>query len=360
MSKFERLYDRFDAQKWAHPELAERYEALMAAGTATIDSIYNYDIPFEERKAAVAVQAAGMRELLGTGKETGNPAIDRREIHVAPGCPEEPETEVEVVIYRPAEPKSDKLNVLFAAAGGGMVMCMIEFYIYWMLADRYDCAVVCPRYRTAMEGHTYPAAINDLHAGYEWMIANADELGIDPDMVVLYGASSGSNLALSLAHRLKRYGHRPRGCVVECAFTDNRPIFKTSTILGPWDGRAMWLSSMQYLGLNNVSCFNNPEMFPNYATPEDCVGLCPTFMHPDAEEANSATCRAYQDTLSQAGVYNELHCWGGSAHGVISNATLLDPDSEYVQRYQSVLDGNIRDCWKYDLRRLWIEEALAD
>lgn len=76
MSKFERLYDRFDAQKWAHPELAERYEALMAAGTATIDSIYNYDIPFEERKAAVAVQAAGMRELLGTGKETGNPAID--------------------------------------------------------------------------------------------------------------------------------------------------------------------------------------------------------------------------------------------------------------------------------------------
>lgn len=204
----------------------------------------------------------------------------------------------------------------------------------------------------------YPGPLNDIHAGYQYMIEHADDLGIDPDKVVLHGLSSGSNLVLSLAHRLKHYGYKPRGCVTVGAFADHRPIFGTSTITGGcWDGRCQWLSSVEYLGTDNVSAFNNPEMYPNYAAPEDCIGLCPTFMHTNAEEASCASCEAYATTLSQAGVYNEVHRWGGTCHGCLHNDT--DPDTDYGKRFLSIVDGNILDCIKYDLRRQWIADELS-
>ena len=212
--------------------------------------------------------------------------------------------------------------------------------------------VVCPRYRTIFDGK-YPAAINNLHAGYQYVVEHAEDLAINPDKIVLYGASSGSNLILSLTFRLKRYGYSPRGCIADCCFADHRPIYATSTIQsgGNWDGKCQWLSSMEYLGANDIAWADDPEMYPMYATAEDCVGLYPIFMHPDSEEASSGSCRAFIDVLSKAGVYNELHLRGGSCHAAIY--TPLD-ESEYAQRFTSIVDGNIKDCMKYDLRRCWI------
>lgn len=234
--------------------------------------------------------------------------------------------------------------------------CCIEPDSWWTMADRYNCVLVAPRYRTAFQAK-YPGALNDLHAGYEWMLENAKELNINTDKIVLTGGSSGSNLILSLAHRLKRYGYRPRSCVAIASFTDNRPIFRSSSFINNgWDGRSQWLSSMEYLGRDNVSAFNTPEMYPNYATPEECIGLCPTFIHTDSEDAGVDGCRDYASKLAMAGVYNELHCWGGSSHAELKGAADNDPTSEYGKRYQSVLDGNFLDCIKYDLRRSWIEE----
>ena len=193
-----------------------------------------------------------------------------------------------------------------------------------------------------------------------------------------FGMSAGTNIALSLCYRLKRYGFRPSGCVVEACFTDPRPIWPTSTITagGNWNAELMWRSSVEYLGVNNVPCFDDPEMYPIYATPEDAVGLCPTFLHPDSEEQGASAVRAYCDTLSQAGVYHECHVWGGTAHAILrfsafaGDAALIrgsdegveknDAADSYAQRFLSIVDGNIRDCWKYDLRRAFTVEKVSE
>lgn len=361
MDIFEKLYDRDDAEKWAHPEIAGIYAGLAEFKDVlanTLDLYYNPDIPLEERRRAAHEASVMLRK----GYEEAVPeVVTRRKTFMAPGCPEEPDKDAELVLYLPkdADGGADKpLPVLFFVAGGGMFDCQIELSGPHDMADRLGCAVAAARYRTALEA-PYPAAINDLHAGYQYLVGHAEELGIDADNIVLYGESSGTNLALSLAHRLKRFGFRPRGCVTASTFADNRPMFATSTITSfNWDARMQWMASQTYLGNKNVFAFNSPEMYPNYATPEDCIGLCPTIMHTDAEEANSASCEEYSFKLSKAGVYHELHLWGGSMHHTVHMTATSDPESDYGKRYLSVLEGNIHDCMKYDLRRQWIEDLL--
>lgn len=332
------------------------------------DAIYNFDLSEEERATAVAAQVKAMGGISNTEEaldEAASATPDlpgyQGEYIMAPGCPEEPETEAEVIIYRPSKATGNKLPVILGVTGGGMFTASVEMTDYWTLPDRFGCVCVCPRYRSAYQGK-YPAAINDLHAGYQYVVEHADELGVDADNITITGQSSGSNLEISLAFRLKRYGYRPRGCVSICAFTDNRPIYTTSTITsgGNWDADLMFRSSVQYLGVNRINACCTPEMYPNYATPEDCIGLCPIFLHGDAEEANCASTRAFCDVLSKAGVYHELHNWGGSCHSAIMSGPLMGNESPYVVHYQAVVDGNFADCMKYDLRRAFVEELLAE
>lgn len=61
-------------------------------------------------------------------------------------------------------------------------------------------AVASIDYRLAPE-HPFPAAYDDVRAAVDWMRAHADELGIDPEAVVLYGRSAGAHLALLSAYR---------------------------------------------------------------------------------------------------------------------------------------------------------------
>ena len=350
MNKLKELYNRDIPELWAHPELVDSHKAVAGADQSTaVDIVYNFNLPEEERRENVSKLNEGLRNALAASG-----AFDNQEVHKIKGCPEEPDAEVEVLVYHPANQEGRILPGMLVATGGGLYSLLIEGSNPQAVADKYQCVLVCPRYRLAFEAK-YPAAINDLHAGYQWMIEHADELGVNPDNTILTGGSSGSHLALSLAFRLKRYGYRPRGCVVQCSLVDNRPIFPSSTMTNSlWDGRAQWLASVEWLGPCNVAAFNGPEMYPNYASAEECIGLCPVFIHADGEDASVDACRVFASKLTQAGVYNELHCWGGSVHGIVSIVAGNDPDSDYGKRYQRVYDGNITDCIKYDLRREWI------
>lgn len=74
-------------------------------------------------------------------------------------------------------------------------------------ARRGRCTVVSVDYRLAPE-HPYPAALEDALAVLTWMVADADELGIDPSRVAVAGSSAGGALAATLA-RLAADGIAP-------------------------------------------------------------------------------------------------------------------------------------------------------
>lgn len=67
----------------------------------------------------------------------------------------------------------------------------------WMAGRGYAVAAVS--YRLAPD-HPFPAALEDVRAAVEYLEADADELGIDPDRIVLLGRSAGGHLALLTAY----------------------------------------------------------------------------------------------------------------------------------------------------------------
>ena len=54
------------------------------------------------------------------------------------------------------------------------------------------------------------------------------------------------------------------------------------------------------------------EAFPGRATVEECVGLPPTFIHAMINDNGLDQTSEYISKLSAAGVYCEMHAWGGS------------------------------------------------
>ena len=72
------------------------------------------------------------------------------------------------------------------------------------LADAWresiGAVVVSPDYRLAPE-NPFPAALDDCMATLKWMAKHADELGIDPDRIAVYGVSAGGGLAAAVAQR---------------------------------------------------------------------------------------------------------------------------------------------------------------
>ncbi|WP_200824759.1 alpha/beta hydrolase fold domain-containing protein [Nonomuraea solani] len=92
------------------------------------------------------------------------------------------------------------------------------------LADAIRGRVLTPDYRLAPE-HRFPAALDDVHAAYTWLLGQ----GAAPPDVVLAGDTSGAGLALSLLLRLKEHGESlPAGSVLFTPYVDLNAAAPTS------------------------------------------------------------------------------------------------------------------------------------
>lgn len=61
---------------------------------------------------------------------------------------------------------------------------------------RQGYVVATIEHRSAVEGHAFPAYLEDTKTAIRFLRAHADEYGIDPERVCMYGTSSGGNTAL--------------------------------------------------------------------------------------------------------------------------------------------------------------------
>jgi acetyl esterase len=109
-----------------------------------------------------------------------------------------PGGEIPVRIYAPHG--DGPFPVIVYTHGGGWVIATNDTYdsSARALTDATQAIVVSVEYRKAPE-HRFPAAHEDAFAAYQWVLANARELGGDADRVALAGESAGGNLALSTA-----------------------------------------------------------------------------------------------------------------------------------------------------------------
>lgn len=289
------------------------------------------------------------------------------------GCVEEPDApKVHVVVRRLNENlKKGPYPTVFIIPQGGL--CFNDPYLSCKTpASKYlGCQLVIPQYRSNVDA-VYPAAINDLHATYQWMVNHAEELQIDLDSVVIYGASSGGHLAASLPFRLKRYNwcgaEMPRGIVVDDGFFDDRETRRSMRMLNyGWSGLINRAANMLYMGDNFASGFVGPEAYANHAAVEECRGLPPYHIYIGQDNCGCDPAVEFISKLNEAGVFCTFYMLGGTTHSrpiredgkniMAFGLTYVEP--EYEPRtgcdaaaiLENYIIGGVKDFLYNDMRR---------
>ena len=162
---------------------------LEALGPRPIETLS----PQEARMQPTPAQAvmAMMREH---GKTPEPEAVGGVVERTVPG----PGGDIPVRIYTPHG--TGPFPVILYTHGGGWVIATNDTYdsSARALTNAAEAIVVSVEYRKAPE-HRFPAAHEDTFAAYQWVLANAAELGGDPARVAVAGESAGGNLAVATA-----------------------------------------------------------------------------------------------------------------------------------------------------------------
>lgn len=207
---------------------------------------------------------------------------------------------------------------IFHTHGGGMIMgdrwVGLQQFLPWVV--ELDAVVVTVEYRLAPE-FPDPYPVEDCYAGLVWTAENAEQLGIDPERLLIAGASAGGGLAAGTALLARdRSGPALAGQLLIYPMLDDRDAtVSTAQIdgIGVWDRGSNvtgWSALLgERRGTDDVSIYAAPSR----AT--DLSGLPPAFIDCASAEVFRDEDVAYATALWHAGVQAELHVWPGGFHG---------------------------------------------
>jgi len=202
--------------------------------------------------------------------------------------------------------------------GGGMVMCD-RFAAAYPLVDwamKFDAVCVTVEFRLAPE-HPAPTPVEDCYAGLVWMADHAEELGIDPEKLLVFGGSGGGGLAAGTVLLARdRNGPGLAGQLLQCPMIDDRNETFSSR---QYDGVGVWDRTSNITAWDAVlnGRRGTPDVSP-YSAPAratDLSGLPPTYIDVGAAEVFRDEDVAYANAIWAAGGVCELHVWGGAFHG---------------------------------------------
>lgn len=104
--------------------------------------------------------------------------------------------QIPIRIYRPAGKSTQRSSAIIYIHGGWFIAGGYETHdaVVRKLANKTGSVIIFTDYRLAPE-HPFPAGLNDCVDTVNWVTANAEELGIDPDKIGIIGDSAGGALA---------------------------------------------------------------------------------------------------------------------------------------------------------------------
>jgi acetyl esterase/lipase len=280
----------YDAYMAEEPELARMSREMLPRIRAEVDA---------------AVEA--LEDLSRGGRFTvSQPSVPGLE-----GAPEIP-----LLVCTPAGAPASR-PVLYFMHGGGFFCNDHRLGLDQMLetAERFGATLISIGYRLAPE-HPYPAQIDDAYAGLLWAADHADELGIDPERIVVTGYSAGAGLGAALALTVRdKGGPRLLGQMLMCPMLDDR---NDSASAMQMDGIEFWNRSHNLFGWSSLlGDLQGGADVPQYAAPAhatDLTGLPPAFLDVGSAECLRDEILAYAGRIWQAGGRAELHVWPGGFH----------------------------------------------
>ncbi|UQU62504.1 alpha/beta hydrolase [Couchioplanes caeruleus] len=255
-----------------------------------------------ERRAAVTA-------MLGAIEVPENPNVVKED-RTVPGPQGEPD--ISVRIYRPVNAEAP-LPGIFFIHGGGMILGSVEGEdpTATLICDQVGAVVVSVEYRLSPE-NPHPAPAEDCYAGLKWTAEHAEELGIDPQRLAIYGASAGGGLTIATALMARDRGGPALAFIMPIyPMIDDRNETASSqeiTDIGIWDRSGNVEAWAWYLGGKPADQYAAPSRA------EDLSGLPPAFIDVGTVDLFRDEDIAFAQRLMAAGVPTELHVHPGSYH----------------------------------------------
>ena len=223
--------------------------------------------------------------------------------------------------------------VIYFIHGGGMIVGDNRFGLPEALdlAEPLGLAVVSVEYRLAPET-PHPGPVEDCYAGLVWVSTHANELGINPERIVVGGMSAGGGLAAGVTLMARDRGGPPVAAqLLLSPMLDDRndsPSARQMRGVGVWDIRS---NETGWNALLGEAARGGPDVSA-YAAPSravDLSGLPPTFIDVGSAETFRDEDVAFASRLWQAGGRGELHVWPGGFHGfdVVAPSAAISRDA---------------------------------
>lgn len=211
-------------------------------------------------------------------------------------------------IYEPPAGSANGVGVLLVHGGGWSQGDRTQLKGYGILLGRRGYVCVASEYRLTGEA-LWPAQIEDVKAAIRWMRTNADELGFDPDRLVISGNSAGGHLVLVAAGT-------PNAPVFEGSGGNPGVSTEVSAVIAFYPPTGLELRD--WGGLPSLFGKGANEEVLRQASPLTYAGpsFPPTLLfHGNADEVVPAReAEAMYDALHDAGVPVELHMYANQPH----------------------------------------------
>jgi len=255
----------------------------------------------------------GLARLVTGGATKLRPRVElERRLIPGPGA----RASLPVLIYRPARRRLPSPVVLWVH-GGGFVFGtpQADHARCSAYADELGAVIVSVDYRLAPEA-PFPAALDDIDAALRWVRASAGELQLDPERLILAGASAGAGLVASMAQLARDRGDpAPLLQLLIYPMLDDRTALLRDHAGRGWFGwtpRSNRFGWSSYLGRAPVE---NAPPYAAAARAEDLAGLPPAWIGIGDIDLFQPEAATYAARLDAAGVPCELVVVSGAYHG---------------------------------------------
>jgi acetyl esterase/lipase len=255
------------------------------------------------------------------------------EVHTEDRTIEGPAGPIRIRIYRPPTTQETLPVVVFLHGGG---WCVGDLDSYDGDARSHavgaDAVVVSVEYRLAPE-HPYPAAVEDSWAATQWVAANADQLGADPDRTAVAGDSAGGNLAAVVALLARDAGGPPIRFQLlwypATTWDTSLPSFAENADAPLLDRASVGGFGRWYVGDLDLSEMP-ATLAPGRA--EDLTELPPAYIAVAGHDPLRDDGARYAELLTAAGVPVQLHNAETLIHGYLGYAGVVPAATAAAER----------------------------
>ncbi|MDQ3156339.1 MAG: alpha/beta hydrolase [Actinomycetota bacterium] len=226
---------------------------------------------------------------------------------------------------------------LFFIHGGGWIYGDLESHdaTCRFLAEEAQVRVIAVDYRLAPEA-PFPAAFDDTWAAYQWIVNNAQGIGVDIDRLAVGGDSAGGNLAAIIAQQAVREGfHPPTFQLLIYPATD----FVTESASRATYAKGYYLTKA-FMDLANENYLlgdedlDDPRLSP---VRNDVAGVAPVYVVTAGFDPLLDEGKDYADKLRDAGVRVDYRCEEGLIHGFANMVALGSAAPKAMRRAAAAL-----------------------